>query len=57
MSIQTDNDGKTFLSVFPTLSYFALLRAHKTNPFAQHALKLLLQHEKFGASAQRELST
>ncbi|WP_090737916.1 HEAT repeat domain-containing protein [Paenibacillus sp. Mc5Re-14] len=36
---------------------FALLRAHKAHPFAQHALKQLLQHEEFGASAQRELST
>ncbi|MFS8211217.1 hypothetical protein [Paenibacillus polymyxa] len=26
-------------------------------PFAQHALKQLLQHEEFGASAKRELST
>ncbi|QDY84518.1 hypothetical protein FQU75_14635 [Paenibacillus polymyxa] len=113
MSIQTDDDGKTFLSIFPTLSYedrlvslreltaipqpvedtitfllqfvqqssaddllrialdlirsdtyilvkgaaFALLRAHKAHPFAQQALKQLLQHEEFGASAQRELST
>ncbi|MBU9706344.1 HEAT repeat domain-containing protein [Paenibacillus sp. AK121] len=36
---------------------FALLRAHKAHPFAQHALKQLLHHEEFGASAQRELST
>ncbi|MCV9949919.1 HEAT repeat domain-containing protein [Paenibacillus sp. BT-177] len=36
---------------------FALLRAHKAHPFAQQALKQLLQHEEFGASAQRELST
>ncbi|WP_422759353.1 hypothetical protein [Paenibacillus sp. S29] len=36
---------------------FALLRAHKSMPFAQHALKQLLQHEEFGASAKRELST
>ncbi|MGQ4680290.1 HEAT repeat domain-containing protein [Paenibacillus polymyxa] len=36
---------------------FALLRANKAHPFALHALKQLLQHEEFGASAKRELST
>ncbi|MFK4301772.1 MULTISPECIES: HEAT repeat domain-containing protein [unclassified Paenibacillus] len=35
---------------------FALLCSHKHLPFAQHALKQLLQHEEFGVSAKRELS-
>ncbi|MEC0183664.1 hypothetical protein P4H61_19425 [Paenibacillus peoriae] len=36
---------------------FALLCAHKDQPFARHALEQLLQHEEFRVSAKRELST